>query len=55
MMNSKSLFTTMSSSVIDGDRVVNYAAIILRNDNPYLAEIVTECSESIQALNHKPE
>ena len=53
--NRKSLFTTMSSSVVDGEGVVNYATIILRNDNPYLSEIITEFSESIQALNQKPE
>lgn len=53
--NQKSLFTTMSSSVVDGEGAVNYATIILRNDNPYLSEITTEFSESIQALNQKPE
>ena len=53
--NQKSLFTTMSSSVVDSEGVVNYATIILRNDNPYLAEIISEFSESIQALNQKPE
>lgn len=53
--NQKSLFTTLSSSVIDGEGVVNYAAVILRNDNPFLSEIVSEFSESIQTLNQKPE
>ena len=53
--NQKSLFTTMSSSVVDSEGVVNYATIILRNDNPYLSEIITEFSESIQALSQKPE
>lgn len=51
--NRKSLFTTMSSTVVDREGVVNYATIILRNDNPFLSEIVTEFSESIQALNQK--
>ena len=53
--NQKPLFTTLSSSVVDGEGIVNYATIILRNDNPHLSEIVTEFSESIQALNQKPE
>lgn len=51
----KSLFTTLSSSVIDGEGVVNYATIILRNDNPFLSETISEFSESIQTLNQKPE
>lgn len=53
--NRKSLFTTMSSSIIDDEGIINYATIILRNDNPNLTEIITEFSESIQALNQKPE
>ena len=40
--NRKSLFTTMSSSVVDSERIVNYATIILRNDSPYLSEIIIE-------------
>lgn len=53
--NRKSQFTTLSSSIVDREGVINYATIILRNDNPDLSEIVTECSESIQALSQKPE
>ena len=53
--NQKSLFTTLSSSVVDGEGIVNYATIILRNDNPYLSDIITEFSGTIQALNQKPE
>ena len=52
--NQKALFTTLSSSVIDEEGVINYATIILRNDNPFLTEIIAEFSESIQALNQKP-
>ena len=53
--NRKAFFTTLSSSVIESDGTINYAAIILRNDNPYLTEIITEFSASIQILNQKPE
>ena len=53
--NRKSQFTTLSSSIADREGVINYATIILRNDNPDLSEIITEFSESIQALSQKPE
>ena len=53
--NQKTRFTTLSSSVVDAEGIVNYSTIILRNDNPYLAGIIAEFSESIQALNQKPE
>lgn len=52
--NRKSQFT-LSSSIADREGVINYATIILRNDNPDLSEIITEFSESIQALSQKPE
>lgn len=52
--NQKALFTTLSSSVVDDEGIINYASIILRNDNPFLTEIISEFSESIQALNKKP-
>lgn len=51
----KSQFTTISSSIIDDEGVVNYATIILRNDNPCLSEIISEFTESIQALSQNPE
>lgn len=51
----KALFTTMSSSIVDVDGVVNFATIILRNDNPHLSEIITEFTESIRLLSLKPE
>lgn len=52
--NQKALFTTLSSTVVDEEGVINYATIILRNDNPFLTDIITEFSESIQVLNQKP-
>lgn len=51
----KAFFTMMSSSIVDAEGVINFATIILRNDNPYLSEIIKEFTESIQLLNQKPE
>lgn len=48
-------FTFLSSSLLDEDNNINYAAIILRNDNPYLKEIVSEFLETIELLGNKPE
>ena len=38
--NRKALFTMISSSIVDEEGVVNFATIILRNDNPNLSEII---------------
>lgn len=48
-------FTMISSSIVDEEGVVNFATIILRNDNPNLSEIIAEFTESIQLLSQKPE
>ena len=53
--NRKALFTMISSSIVDAEGVVNFATIILRNDNPDLSEVVMEFTESIQLLSQKPE
>lgn len=53
--NRKALFTMTSSSIVDEEGVVNFATIILRNDNPNLSEIIAEFTESIQLLSQKPE
>lgn len=53
--NRKALFTMISSSIVDEEGVVNFATIILRNDNPNLSEIIAEFTESIQLLSQKPE
>lgn len=41
--------------VVDADGVVNYATMILRNDNPRFAQVVEEYTQSIQLLSQKPE
>ena len=45
----------LTSSIVDEEGIVNFATLILRNDNPLLAEVVAEFSESVQLLNQKPE
>ena len=39
----------------DADGIQNYAAIIIRLDNPNLKSIVAEFTETIQMLSQKPE
>lgn len=48
-------FSTMSTSLVDADGVVNEATIIVRNDNPRMAQLINEFSETAQLLSHKPE
>ena len=50
----KALFTMLSSSIVDSDGMVNYATLILRNDNPRFAQVMEEYSKSIQLLSQKP-
>ena len=50
----KALFTMLSSSIVDSDGMVNYATLILRNDNPRFAQILEEYTKSIQLLSQKP-
>lgn len=53
--NRKALFTMISSSIVDVEGVINFATMILRNDNPDLSELITEFTETIQLLSQKPE
>ena len=45
----------MSADIRDADGIQNYAAIIIRLDNPNLKSIVAEFTETIQKLSQKPE
>lgn len=47
-------YTFLSSSVKDEDGVINYATLIIRNDNPKLLEVVNEFTQTIQLLSVKP-
>lgn len=53
--NRKMLFTLLTTSVIDEEGEVNFATLIIRNDNPKLPEIVMEFTESVRLLSQKPE
>ncbi len=50
--NSKfSLYTT---HIIDEEGVPNFAALILRNDNPKIVEVLTEFTQTAKLLREKP-
>lgn len=51
----KSDFAFMSADIRDADGEQNYAAIIVRIDNPHLKSIVAEFTETVQILSQKPE
>ena len=50
----KALYTSVTSSVVDEDGIMNYATIILRNDNPRLVETISEFTTTVSLLNQKP-
>lgn len=52
--NIRLCYSTMSTSLIDADGVVNEATIIVRNDNPNMIKLINEFSETAQLLSHKP-
>lgn len=51
----KAQFTMLTSSIVDEEGIVNFATLIIRNDNPLLTEIVTEFSGAVQLLSQRPE
>jgi hypothetical protein len=44
----------MFTSIVDSEGIMNAAAIIIRNDNPNLREIVNEFTEVSETLRQKP-
>lgn len=50
----KKFFTYISSPLVDEEGVVNYAAIILRNDHPHYSEVIRKFTETIRLLSEKP-
>ena len=52
--DNKISYSTMSTSLVDADGVVNEATIIVRNDNPNMMRLISEFSETAQLLSHKP-
>lgn len=51
----KGRYTMLQSSIKDEEGVENFFAIISRNDNPVLKDVVMEFSEAITILTQKPE
>lgn len=50
----QSQFFFLPMTVIDEDGIDNYAALVIRKDNPYFTDIVTEFTATINMLNrHK--
>lgn len=47
-------FTFLSASVKDDDGVINFATLIMRNDNPNYTTVLNDFGESIKLLNSKP-
>lgn len=50
----KTQYTFVASSLTDDEGIENYAAIIVRNDNPDLSAIVSEFTTTISLLSAKP-
>lgn len=51
----KGFYTSMTSSIVDADGQLNFATIILRNDNPRLTQIIEEFTSTVQLLSQKPD
>ena len=48
-------FLLMPVSIEDREGVENFAALIIRKDNPHIIDIVTEFSNTVAMLSVKPE
>lgn len=46
-------FLFISTSITDEEGIDNYAALIVRKDNPLLSMIITEFTNTVQILNDK--
>lgn len=47
-------FTFLSASIKDDEGEMNYATLIMRNDNPNYTDVLEEFGRSVQVLNEKP-
>ena len=47
-------FAFMSADIRDADGMQNYAAIIIRLDNPYFESVISEFYETVRTLREKP-
>lgn len=53
--NRDNRYTILTACVEDAERMENYAALILRSDNPKYVDYVSEFSQIIQMFSIKPE
>lgn len=53
--NEKDLYLIMVANVLDADNVENYAALILRKDNPHFVDYVSEFNRTVNMFRVKPE
>lgn len=47
-------FTMVTSTLVDEYGIDNIAAVIIRNDNPKLRQVLAEFGETIEMFSHKP-
>lgn len=50
----KGKFTLLQSSIVDDEGIDNFFAIISRNDNPSLKQVMNEFYENVNFFNNKP-
>lgn len=53
--NAQEKYTIMVANIEDEEGIENYAAIILRKDNPKFVEIVTEFTDTVNMFRIKPD
>ena len=53
--NEKDQYLIMVANVLDADNVENYAALILRKDNPNFVDYVSEFNRTVNMFRVKPE
>ena len=53
--NENDLYLIMVANVLDADNVENYAALILRKDNPHFVDYVSEFNRTVNLFRVKPE
>jgi len=51
----KGKYSILQSSIVDSENIENYFAIILRNDNPNLQQVITEFANTVNFFSHKPD
>lgn len=50
----KGKYSILQSSIVDREGVDNFFAVILRNDNPNIAQVIAEFTSNVKFFRHKP-